>query len=168
MNFKQTLFKIAINTISIFIVAWMLSNSIHLENNFAAILVAIVLVLLNTFLRPLLIMLTIPLTAITLGLFLLVINAGMVLLAEKIVPGFQITSESPFWTAFWFGILVPIVGFFLGLPEKIRQQQIVFKRMTNFEDPFFNQTSHNSDNSQDFQDAEIVDDEETNDDKKLN
>ncbi|MCL2683520.1 MAG: phage holin family protein [Bacteroidales bacterium] len=168
MNFKQTLFKIAINTISVFIVAWMFSSRIHLENIFAAILVAVVLVLLNTFLRPLLIVLTIPLTAITMGLFLLVINAGMVLLAERIVPGFEITSASPFWTAFWFGILVPVVGFFLGLPEKIRQQQIIFKRMTNFEDPFFNQTSQKSDDSQEFQDAEIVEDEDTNDDKKLN
>ena len=163
MNFKQILFKIAINTISVFIVAWILSNRINFAGDhkiFTAMLVAIVLALLNTFLRPLLVLLTFQITAITLGLFLLVINAGMVLLAEMIVPSFEITSQSPFWTAFWFGILVPIVSFFLGLPEKIRQQQIIFKRMTTFQDPFFDEKSHRADDSQDFQDAEIVDEDE--------
>ena len=164
---KQTFFKIVINAFSVFIVAWMFSNSIRLDNTFTAILVAVVLALLNTFLRPLLILLTIQLTAVSMGLFLLIINASMVLLAERIVPDFHITSESPFWTAFWFSILVPIVSFFLGLPEKIRQQQIIFKRVINFEDPFSNQTSQKNDDWQDFQDAEIIDDE-TNDDKYLN
>jgi len=159
---KETFFKIVVNTISIFIVAWMLSG-IDLENAFTAILVAVALALLNTFLRPLLIALTLQITAVTMGLFLLIINAGMVLLAWKIVPGFNIISESPFWTAFWFGILMPIFSFFLGLPEKIRQQKIIIKRVINFGNPpFSDETSQESNDSQDFQDAEIVEDDDTN------
>jgi putative membrane protein len=154
---KQTFFKIVLNTFAVFLVALMLSG-IHLENIFTAILVAVVLALLNTFLRPLLILLTIPLTVITTGLFLLFINAGLVMLAGQIVPGFEVAS---FWTAFWFGILVPIVSFFLGLPEKIRQHQVIFKRMTNFDDPFFN-NQQQSELSQEFQDAEIVDGNDEN------
>jgi putative membrane protein len=164
MNFKQILFKIAINTISVFIVAWMLSG-IHLENIFTAIAVAVVLALLNTFLRPILIFLTFQITAITMGLFLLVINAGIVMLAGKMIPGFDVAT---FWTAFWFGILMPIVSFFLGLPEKIRQQQVIFRRMTGtdttstttVESPFFDTKTWVNGESQDFQDAEIVEEDE--------
>jgi putative membrane protein len=155
---RDFFFKIVVNTISVFIVAWMLSG-IHLENAVTAILVAIVLALFNTFLRPLLILLTFQITAVTMGLFLLVINASMVLLAGKIVPGFEIAT---FWTAFWFGILMPIVSFLLGLPEKIRQQQIIIKRMTNFDDhpAFKDMHQHQQSNDpQEFQDAEIVEDE---------
>ena len=154
---KGFFFKIVINTLSVFIVAWMLSG-IYLANTLTAILVAIALALLNTFLRPLLILLTVPLTAVTLGVFLLFINAGIVMLAGGIVPGFEVAS---FWTAFWFSILMPIVSFFLGLPEKFRQNQIVIKRMVNFEDdPFFDEMAGHPGHSQEFQDAEVVDDDD--------
>ncbi len=159
---KRIFFKILVNTVSIFIVAWLLSG-IHLENTMTAILVAIVLALLNTFLRPALVLLTIPFTAVTMGFFLLIVNASIVLLAGEIVPGFRVDS---FWTAFWFSILMSIVSFFLELPEKIRQNQIVFKRVTNFdEDPFFNETSQQSDDSTEFQDAEVVDEDEVSEDR---
>ncbi|MDR2906418.1 MAG: phage holin family protein, partial [Bacteroidales bacterium] len=88
---QRIFFKIIINTLSIFIVAWLLSG-IRLDNTVSAIVVAIVLALLNTFLRPVLILLTIPLTALTMGLFVLFINACMVLLAGSIVPGFEVAS----------------------------------------------------------------------------
>ena len=161
---REYFFKIVVNTISIFIVAWMLSG-IHLENAFTAILVAVVLALLNTFLRPLLIFLTFQITAITVGLFLLVINAGLVMLAGKIVPGLEVAT---FWSAFWFGILVPIFSFLLGLPEKIRQQKIIIKRTINFEDhPAFKDMyqQQQSSGSQEFQDAEVVEDNDTNDNR---
>ncbi|MCL2414057.1 MAG: phage holin family protein [Bacteroidales bacterium] len=158
---RDIFFKIVVNAVSVLAVAWMLSG-IHLENAFTAIMVAIVLALFNTFLRPLLIALTFQITAITMGLFLLVINAGIVMLAGAITPGFEVAS---FWTAFWFGILMPIISFLLGLPEKIRQQQIIIKRTMNFDDhPAFKDMhqQQQSENSQDFQDAEIVDDDSEN------
>ena len=161
---RNFFFKIVVNTISVLAVAWMLSG-IHLENALTAILVAIALALFNTFLRPALIFLTFQITAITMGLFLLVINAGIVMLAGKIIPGFEVAS---FWTAFWFGILMPIISFVLGLPEKIRQQQIIIKRMTNLDDnPAFKDMyqQQQSSGSQDFQDAEVVEDDDSNDNR---
>ena len=159
---KGILFKILVNTVSVFIVAWILSG-IHLENAFTAIMVAVVLALFNTFLRPVLVFLTLQITAVTMGLFLLVINAGIVMLAGAITPGFEVAT---FWTAFWFGILMPIFSFLLALPEKIRQQQIIIRRTMNFDDhPAFkdmHQQQQSNENSQDFQDAEIVDEDSEN------
>jgi len=89
----------------------------------------------------------------------LVINAGMVMLAGAIIPGFEVAT---FWTAFWFGILTPIISFVLGLPEKIRQQQIIIKRMVNFDDhPAFKDMyqQQQSSGSQEFQDVEVVEDD---------
>ena len=58
-------------------------------------LAALLLGLVNAVLRPLLILLTLPLTVLTFGLFLLVINAGMILLVSRIVPGFQVAGFAP-------------------------------------------------------------------------
>ena len=65
-------------------------NGISITDWKVAIIVSLVLALLNTFLRPILVFLTIPATIVTLGLFLLVINAGIILLCGKLVGGFQV------------------------------------------------------------------------------
>jgi len=70
---------------------------------------------INAILRPILIFLTLPLTIMTLGLFVLVINALLVLLASYIVPGFIVDS---FWSAFLFGIVLAIVSWVLQIFEK--------------------------------------------------
>ena len=70
-----------------------------------ALIVSVVLGLLNTFLKPVLVFFTFPVTVLTLGLFLLVINAVIVLLCDKLVDGFDIAS---FWTALLFSILLSI------------------------------------------------------------
>ena len=64
-------------------------------------------------LRPLLVFLTLPLTLVTLGFFLLVINALMLMLVAKIVSGFQITG---FWTAFFASLFISILSMALGTP----------------------------------------------------
>ena len=75
-----------------------------------AILVAIVLAILNAFLRPILVALTLPITILTLGLFLLVINILIVYLAAKVVPGFHING----WlTALLFSLLVSLITYLL-------------------------------------------------------
>lgn len=71
----------------------------------AAIIVAIVLALLNAILKPILIILTIPITIVTLGLFLLVINACIILLADHFIDGFGVNG---FWTALLFSVLLSI------------------------------------------------------------
>jgi putative membrane protein len=70
-----------------------------------AFIVAVVLGLLNTFIKPILIFFTLPITIFTLGLFLLVINAGMVLVCDRLVKGFEVDS---FLTALIFSILLSI------------------------------------------------------------
>jgi len=71
-----------------------------------ALLVAAVLGLLNALLKPLLILLTLPVTLVTLGLFLLVINAVIVLIAARLVNGFHVDS---FWWALGFSLVLSIV-----------------------------------------------------------
>lgn len=73
----------------------------------SAILVALVLGLLNVFVKPLLVLLTLPATMLTLGLFLFVINALLILLASAIVPGFKVNG---FWWALLYSILLTIVS----------------------------------------------------------
>lgn len=71
-----------------------------------AVLVAAVLGLLNALLKPLLILLTLPVTVVTLGLFLLVINAVIVLIAARLITGFTVDS---FWWALGFSLLLSLV-----------------------------------------------------------
>jgi len=70
-----------------------------------ALTVAIVLGLLNFFVKPVLVLFTLPVTVFTLGLFLLVINAIMILLCDHFVEGFHVSS---FWTAMLFSIILSL------------------------------------------------------------
>ena len=72
-----------------------------------AFIAAMILGIVNAFVRPLFILLTLPLTIITLGLFLLVVNPIMLMLAAAIVPGFRIKG---FWWAVLFGVILSIVN----------------------------------------------------------
>lgn len=91
-----------VNALIVFGLAWALPG-IHIETFWAAMLVAAVLALLNAFVQPLLIILTIPVTIITLGLFIFVINALIVLMAAAIVNSFSVEN---FWWALLFSILM--------------------------------------------------------------
>ncbi len=71
-----------------------------------SIIVAIVLGLLNLIVKPLMILFTLPVTLLTLGLFLFVINAVIILLCSELVGGFHVAS---FWTALLFSILLSIL-----------------------------------------------------------
>ncbi|WP_016988081.1 phage holin family protein [Flavobacterium sp. ACAM 123] len=71
-----------------------------------ALIVAIVLGLLNIFIKPILVILTLPITFVTLGLFLLVINALIIILCDNIVGGFSVDS---FWTALFFSVILSIL-----------------------------------------------------------
>ena len=106
--------KIIISAISVVITAYILPG-VHVEDLFTSLVVAVVLALLNGFVRPILIILTIPVTVITLGLFLLVINALMIMLAGNIVPGFVVEG---FWWALLFSVILSLVTSFLGIGLK--------------------------------------------------
>ncbi len=75
---------------------------IHASGFLAALVAALALALVNGFLRPILVLLTFPITLVTLGLFLLVINAGMLLLVGNVVTGFSVHG----WAAALVGSLV--------------------------------------------------------------
>jgi putative membrane protein len=72
---------------------------------------AIVLGLLNALVRPILVLLTLPITVLTLGLFYLIVNGFTFLLASKLVPGFEVTS---FWWAVLGALVVSVVSWFVG------------------------------------------------------
>jgi putative membrane protein len=81
---------------------------IHVDGFFAAVIFALVLSILNRFLKPILVILTFPVTVVTIGLFYLVINVIMVYLAAWIVtPGFRVDG---FFSALFFSIVLSIVN----------------------------------------------------------
>lgn len=115
----KILIRLIISTIAV-LVTDLLLRGVHAEDFLTGLLVAAVLGLLNTIVRPLLIILTLPITFITLGLFLLVINAGLVLLADKLIPGFTVDS---FWWALGFSLLLSVVQGFLNALDGSSQQR---------------------------------------------
>ncbi|MEO5787426.1 phage holin family protein [Gelidibacter sp.] len=95
--------KLLLSALAVVIIAKFLPG-VQLADGFtSAIILAIVLAVLDAFVKPILVILTLPITIITLGLFLLVINAVIILLAAKFMSGF---SVSGFWTALLFSLLL--------------------------------------------------------------
>ena len=92
-------------------VASLLFNGIRFSSSSALIISALLLGFANAVLRPLLVILTLPLTLLSLGFFLLVINALMLLLVAKVVSGFKISG---FWTAFFASLFISILSMALG------------------------------------------------------
>jgi len=77
----------------------------------AALLAALVLGLINAFIKPLLLLLTLPINILTLGLFTLVINAVVIMMASAIVPGFKVDG---FWYAMLFSIVLSFVLYLIN------------------------------------------------------
>ena len=99
-----------INGLAVFIAAYLLPG-IGVDTVWTALLVAIVLGIVNMFIRPILVLLTLPITLITLGLFVIIINGLLVLLVSNIVPGFTVEN---FWWAIAFSLAVSMVSWFLN------------------------------------------------------
>ena len=92
-------------------VASLLFSGIRFSSTGSLIISALLLGFANAVLRTLLVILTLPLTLVTLGFFLLVINALMLLLVAKLVAGFNISG---FWTAFFASLFISILSMALG------------------------------------------------------
>lgn len=89
---------------------------VTVEGYLTAIIVALVLALLNLIVKPILVLLTLPVTILTLGLFLIVINAIIILLVDAFVAGFQVSG---FWIAVLFSLLLSIIqSLFFSIAEK--------------------------------------------------
>jgi putative membrane protein len=109
----QFLFKLAVKSLAVLFVTWLLSSHVHLDSVWTACWVAASLVFLDTLVKPLMILLTIPVTFLTLGLFLFVINAFMVLIADYFVEGFHVKG---FGYALIFSVLY---SFFSSALEQV-------------------------------------------------
>ena len=108
----NTILKILFHGIAVFVAAYFIKG-ISVRNFGYALLVGLVLTIINVTIKPILQILTLPVTILTLGFFLLVINALMVLLAAYLVP--QWFSVNGFWTAMLFSVVVTLVYSFLSL-----------------------------------------------------
>jgi putative membrane protein len=100
--------------LAVILVAWGLPQTgiikdplISYDNWVTLFIFAAVLALLNTFVRPILLFLSIPITCLTLGLFVLIVNTAMFAIAAALVPGF---SVSGFWGAFIGALAISVVG----------------------------------------------------------
>lgn len=103
MNF---LIKLLLATLSVIVASYLLPGA-HVNGFFDAFIVAIFLALFSATIRPILTILTVPITILTMGLFLFVINAFMIMLADWLVDGFAVDG---FWWALVFGIILAIVN----------------------------------------------------------
>lgn len=104
--------QIIISSIAVYFTAWLLPG-ISIKSYGAAIIVAIVLGLLNAIVKPILQFLTFPITIVTLGLFLLVINTLMIMLTSALVGSFHVEN-------FWWGLLFSIImSIAVSILEKI-------------------------------------------------
>jgi putative membrane protein len=104
--------------------AWV--RGVYIDTPATLILAGLLLGVANSVIRPIAILLTLPMTIVTLGLFLLVINAGMVALVAWILPGMHVAG---FAAAFWTALLVSVVSFigswFVGGKGKV---EVIVKR----------------------------------------
>ncbi len=103
MNF---ILKLLLSALAVVVLANILPG-VSVDSFLTAVIVAVVLSLLNFLVKPILIILTLPVTIITLGLFLLIINALIILLADYLVNGFTVNS---IWWALLFSLLLSLLN----------------------------------------------------------
>jgi putative membrane protein len=103
------LINLILSGIAVFIAAYILPG-VDVENFVTAVIVAVVLGIINAFLKPILLLLTLPINILTLGLFTCVINALLILLTEMIVPGFGVDG---FVSALILSFILAIINFIL-------------------------------------------------------
>lgn len=105
----QILANLIVNGLAVYVTA-MLLPGVNVDSFITALIVSIVLGVVNTFIKPILILVTLPVTILTLGLFTFVINALMVYLVSSLVPGFQVDS---LFSALLFSLVLSLIGSFL-------------------------------------------------------
>ncbi|MBI2304916.1 MAG: phage holin family protein [Chloroflexi bacterium] len=103
------LFRWLFSALAITAAAYLLPG-VHVQSFVTALVVALVLGIINVILKPVLLILTLPINILTLGLFTLVINAVLIMFTTVIVSGFSVDS---FWWALIFGLLLSIFNSFL-------------------------------------------------------
>ena len=118
---QKWLIKILVCAVNVFILAYILPG-IQIKDMFTALIVAAVLSFLDAIVKPLLVLLTLPATILTLGLFLFVINACIILIDAHFVGGFKVEN---FWYALLFSMLLSFFNSFVhkrAFPENKKQE----------------------------------------------
>ena len=105
------LLRLLIHMVAILIIAYLLPNVIRVDGLLAALVAAFLLGIINAVIRPILVIFTFPLTLLTFGLFLLVINGLMLWLVAALVRGFYVNG---FWGALLGSIVISIVSWILS------------------------------------------------------
>jgi putative membrane protein len=102
--------RLVLNGVAIIVAAWIVPG-LQLTGVLPALVAGAILGVVNALVRPVLLILTLPLTLVTLGLFIFVINALCLALTASVVPGFEISG---FWAALFGALLVSIVSWILN------------------------------------------------------
>lgn len=111
----KIIIRLLVTSVLVMIISHLMKGVI-VDQFTSALTVAVVLALLNLFVKPILVILTLPVTILTLGFFYLVINAAMILVCDHFIDGFKVST---FWTAMLFSIILSL------------SQSIVFKLTNN-------------------------------------
>nr|WP_251823730.1 phage holin family protein [Polynucleobacter paneuropaeus] len=110
MNLMPFLIQWGLTSLSLWVASYIFSG-LRFADGGSLVIAALLLGFANAIIKPLLVLLTLPLTVLTMGLFLLVINALVLMLVSSIVSGFTISS---FWTAFFASIFISLFSLFVS------------------------------------------------------
>lgn len=119
--------RLILLSIAVMVGAWLLPG-VGVSSFWAVLLTAVVISLLDNLVRPILIVVTLPVTAITFGLFLFAINAIIILMASAIVDGFKVDN---FGSALLFSLILTAVNYLLELPNKYLNRKELKPKQTD-------------------------------------
>ncbi len=150
--------RLLLLSIAVMVGAWLLPG-VEVTSFWAVFWTAIVISLLNNIIRPVLIVITLPATALTLGLFLFVINAIIILMASAMVSGFHVDS---FGSALLFSLVLMAVNYLLELPNKYLNRQTLNQSSNQTfkqSDEYLNRQTLNQSSNQTFKQSDDTDDD---------
>ena len=150
--------RLLLLSIAVMVGAWLLPG-VEVSSFWAVFWTAIVISLLNNIIRPVLIVITLPATALTLGLFLFVINAIIILMASAMVSGFHVDS---FGSALLFSLVLMAVNYLLELPNKYLNRQTLNQSSNQTfkqSDEYLNRQTLNQSSNQSFKQSDDTDDD---------
>ena len=124
-SIKRFLQRWAITTFGV-LIATSVVKGIECQSFGTLLIASLVLGVLNAFLRPVLVLFSLPLVIFSLGIFVLVINAVLLYIAGALVPGFEVRS---LWSAFWGSLVISLISlianFFIGTHRVVREMEIL-------------------------------------------
>ncbi|MGA2910606.1 MAG: phage holin family protein [Candidatus Microgenomates bacterium] len=106
----KLIWRLLVSVVALFVVEYLVPG-FHLASIWTAIIAAIAIGIVNTLIRPVLQLITLPISILTLGITALLINVLLLWGTSKIIPGFEIAN---FWTAFFASILLSLVTWFMN------------------------------------------------------